>query len=709
MRTNDYLTSVLPQPDNSRRPVQIIHNYYPRTEEDRRRYLDEAEKTGLGGFVVNMDFVPDRVESDTEEEARLRSLSGYLADDTPETEAAWEALIAFMDDCFSRGMEVWIYDERAYPSGAAGNRVLDGHPDYQVKGLICQSFLTSGGSGSCASERGTCRLAEAYPVAEDGSLITAEALPVTCAEGVLSWDLPAGNWRVAAFFHRPVEFYTENRVPYADLMRADVTDRFIEVTHEVYRRKLGEERLSKITAFFTDEPGLPTHGCSSYFYETGAVAAWTEEMDSLLSHILPGREADLFFETDRDTHTLRRRYWQCAAKLFAENYFGRIGAWCERYGTRLTGHLYGEETLSMQIGLNADLFGLMGQMQMPGVDRLYCMEPRDVTAEKTASSAAHLRGTNGVMTENSFHLENHFWNKRDETTNENRLNSAFYQIQLGVTHISSYFGDTFPYSHGRREFEEKAARAALFCDTGRHRADVLVLIPMEGAYERFMPPDHKYWNVGPCIVAPHQPKAVQVLEEAYGKVLENLENARMDFDLIDSAGLATFTAENGTLATPYETFTHLVVFDSGKQEPGAAETIEKFLASGGRMTLIDTDRPDDFLGKLEQRYPKQVTRTAWGEVISAVWAGGVRPLFSLAGDEENPLAYPGVRVRKSETEDAELWFLHNREKVDVVLPAAESGTFTRYGTDGAWETMVSENGFALPISAGDAVMLVREK
>ena len=62
----------------------------------------------------------------------------------------------------------------------------------------------------------------------------------------------------------------------------------------------------------------------------------------------------------------------------------------------MTGHLYGEETLSMQIGLNADLFGLMRYMQMPGVDRLYCDDPRDVTAEKgCAAVVGYMRSERG--------------------------------------------------------------------------------------------------------------------------------------------------------------------------------------------------------------------------------------------------------------------------------------------------------------------------
>ncbi|MBR5445586.1 MAG: hypothetical protein IKV57_05665, partial [Clostridia bacterium] len=412
MKTLEFLKNTLPCPDNTYRPLQIVHCYYPKTEAEVKTYLDAAVANGLGGFVVNVDCVPPRMEGESDADYKLRRLDGYLGEGTPETDAAWDALKAFIDACFARGLKVWLYDELAYPSGAAGNKVLKDHPEDQVKGVVCTAAVVDGGTGSIDGDLAalasagaytppadistipayTLVSAGAYPLDENGVMLTGSVLPVTEKDGRLYYDLPEGKqYRICAIYIRPIAFLTENKVPVPDLMRADVVDRYIDVTHDAYRRHLGEETIAKITAVFTDEPGLPTHGCSSYFYEKDAIAAWTEEMEVLLPGIRE-RYVDLFFVTDRDYASLRRAYWKTAAELYARNYFGRIAAWCEKYGTRMTGHLYGEETLSMQIGLNADLFGLMRYMQMPGVDRLYCVEPRDVTAEKTASSAAHLYG-----------------------------------------------------------------------------------------------------------------------------------------------------------------------------------------------------------------------------------------------------------------------------------------------------------------------------
>lgn len=677
----DYLKKVIASPDRSRRSVQIIHSYFPKTPDSVKSYLDAAEENGLGGFCVNMDG------------------ETYLGEGTPETNAVWDALRQFIEACFRRGFKVWIYDEKAYPSGAAGDLVLRTNPDYQVKGLICRTVITKGGTGSAEGDSGTVKFAAAYPIGENNILLREKVFPVTVSDGSISWNLPEGTYRVCVFYTRPVNFLTENRVPYVDLMRTDVVDRFIEVTHEAYRRHLGEDTIGKITAFFTDEPGLPIHGCSSCFYEKSAVMAWTEAMDTLLPADIAEHYVDLFFDTDGDNALYRRIYWQTAAKLFEENYFKRISDWCQRHHTRMTGHLYGEETLSMQIGLNGDLFGLMRHMQAPGVDRLYCTEPRDVTAEKTASSAAHLYGRDMVMSENSFHLEHNFWNIPEEATPENRLNSAYYQIQLGVTNIASYFPYTPTPDPERKKFEERCARASLFCSVGQHETDVLVLIPMMGAYERFTVPDHKYWDVGPCIRAPHQPEPVQKLELAYGKVLELLEDSRFDFDLIDDTGLAEdVTAVNGTLRTSYETFRNLVIFDSGWISASAQETIRVYLDCSGHVTVINSDRPTDFCHEIEKIYPTHVSRCDDTDISSNLAAA---PVLHI---EEH---CPHIRVRKSRTAEAELWLIHNRDTMNTDITVKETGNFTVFNVDMQVSSVFSDGTFTLKIPGHDILMLIR--
>lgn len=704
MTTTEKLREALKNPRKSRRPVQIIHHYYPKGKENISSYLDAAEANGLGGFVVNMDVTVPRLPEESEETYKHRSLDAYLGEGTPETDAAWESLREFIDACFARGFEVWIYDERAYPSGAAGNKVLKNHPEDQVKGLVCQTVTVGPGEGRMPAEEGKVRFAAAYPVDENGIIDSSRKYNIERYETEFTWIFPDTykKYRVCVFYVRAINFHTENKVPYPDLMRADVVDRFIEVTHEAYLRHLGQERISKVTAFFTDEPGLPTHGCSSYFHEKSAVAAWTEEMDALLPEDMPEHYVDLFFDTTGNFSSYRRKYWQSCAKLFGGNYFGRIAAWCEAHGTRMTGHLYGEETLSMQIGLNADLFGLMRQMQMPGVDRLYTVDPRDVTAEKTASSAAHLFGRPYTMSESSFHLEYNWWKTPEDATPENRLNSTYYQMQLGISHVSSYFAYSLAYDEERRKFEEYAARASIFCGTGTHTTDILVLIPMNAAYERFAPPDHKYWDVGPCIVAPHQPKSVQILEKTYGTVLETLENDKLDFDLIDETGLAGCAVHDGKIDTGYEQFNTLVLFDSAEPETSTAEWIDIYLENNGKIAVVETNKKSKFCKTIMEKYSLNVSATVMDNITNTCKELGAKSLLSIT----EPC--PTVRVRQSHTEDADLWFIHNRAD-EITVTVHESGDCTIFAIDGTFTEIHSDGSFPLTIPKKSVIMLVRQR
>lgn len=707
-KTLEKLQKLLPNPDNTRRPVHLIQHFYPRTVEDVKSFLDNAEKNGIGGFAVDMDYEPVRMEGETDSEYRMRRIDCYLGNGSPETEASWQQLKYFIDECFARGFKVWIYDELMYPSGAAGNKVLAGHPEYQVKGLSCATAQVCAGSGYIEGDSGRLLDAGAYRVLENGLLDKENVYPVTEKDGKLYYDLPEeGAYRVCGFYGKPVTFLTTNKVLYTDLLRADVVDRFIEVTFEEYRKRLGEDTISKIVAFFTDEPGLPTHGCSFVFDEKYAVAAWTEELVELLPN-LPGNYVDIFYETTGDYAKVRREYWQQVARLFSENYFGRISAWCEKYDTRMTGHLYGEETLGMQIGLNAGMFGLLRYMQMPGVDRLYCTNPQDETAEKTASSVAHLYGRPYTMSENSFHLEDFYkeyelWDMNAPKTDESRQNSTFYQLQLGMSLFYSIFEYPTEYNEGWLHYEEETARASIFCGTGTHKADIMMLIPMDAAFERFMPQDHKYWPIGHCIVGHLQGPSIQILEKAYGETQRLLEDARLDYDLIDTIGLDECEIKGDTITTPYESFSHLIIFDSGFFADSTKSQIEAFLAGGGTVTAVRTDLPTDFCRLCSERYPEQFIFADYEEICKAVQRGHASPVLKIEGQ-------PQVRVRKSETDDAELWFIHNRKDACTVT-VNETGTFHVMTTDwkSSGEIIVSDGSFTLDMPFGSALMLLREK
>lgn len=154
------------------------------------------------------------------------------------------------------------------------------------------------------------------------------------------------------------------------------------------------------------------------FNEPDPVVPWTEglEADFLngCGYPLRPRLASLFFDTDSGGQ-VRRDFWRLVSARW-RNLFRSDSGLVYPLCICLTGHLYGEETLSMQIGLNGDLFGLQRRMTLPGVDRLYCTNPTGILPEKTAASAADLMGYRRVMSESSACFESSYWHTPHDTS-----------------------------------------------------------------------------------------------------------------------------------------------------------------------------------------------------------------------------------------------------------------------------------------------------
>ena len=506
-----------------------------------------------------------------------------------------------------------------------------------------------------------------------------------------------------AFYTKKIAYGTCFGRPYPDMLRKDVVRKFVEITHERYVKYLGEERVRRMEAIFTDEPSVATHGCSSWFDEKNAVAAWTDSFEqdfpARFGYELFPHLPEFFYATEGDYGRVRRDYWRLVADTFAENYFGQIGEWCAEHGIESTGHLYGEESLGMQIGLNGDLFGLHCRMQMPGVDRLYATEPRDVIPEKTASSAMHLMGGRRTMSESSFHFEYNFWDQKKDVLPENMINSCFYQYVLGINNITSYYPlDQFADEDVAR-WTTAIGRTGSFTMNGEHRATALVLIPMNAAWERYQPRSYKYWTVGPMTVSRWQTPDLKALEKLYGDTLLRLMDSRRDFDLIDEPHLGMLSAADGCVSNGHETYDALVLFAAGEPDEETLPRIRALLRAGCRAELIrvGNDYAEPWAALLRD-FPSRVTPVERYEDVCAEFA----PQLSIDVDA-------AVWVRHSLLDGHDVYLIHNRADVERSFPVEWTGEASLYWPlTGRIEQVKAKNGeLELKLPAKDAVLLVR--
>ena len=165
-------------------------------------------------------------------------MTPYLSDD-------WFRLWkAALDEAKHLDMNVWIYDENSYPSGFAGGWVPELMPESRGRGLTFREVK--------AAPKWSDDLLGVYRL--DGD--TAENVTVKVKAGEA---LPETNYLVAAEVRAKNSPWNANHC-YVNLLSPGVTEKFLEVTMEPYRREIGKQFGKRVPGVFTDEPNIHPAG-----------------------------------------------------------------------------------------------------------------------------------------------------------------------------------------------------------------------------------------------------------------------------------------------------------------------------------------------------------------------------------------------------------------------------------------------------------------
>lgn len=173
---------------------------------------------------------------------------------------------------------------------------------------------------------------------------------------------------------------------------------FVRITYDGYRKGLLPEAFDYVTGFFSDEVGfLDGHGVS---IQTGGVP-WHDEIpdryEKKYQEDFPDTPEGLFVESP-GYEKLRYRFWEILADILAENYYGRINGWCEKYGKKYAAHLKGEENLFFQVSPSGSAFRNLLHVNTPAVDALE-RYPGNHYYPRIASSIGRQFGDGSCMAE----------------------------------------------------------------------------------------------------------------------------------------------------------------------------------------------------------------------------------------------------------------------------------------------------------------------
>lgn len=525
------------------------------------RQIEILKKMGMGGFHMH---------------PRTGLATEYLS----------EEFLGIVKACCQKAereqMLAWLYDEDRWPSGFAGGLVTC-ERRYRVKHLLFTPNPYAGDrknmptiARAAASRNEDGELLAAYDVVlEKGKLVSGKRIdPDAEAKGT--------KWYAYLEIGKPSSWF--NNQAYLDTMSKEAVSRFIEVTHERYRKAVGEYFGGVVPAIFTDEPQFnEKHYLERADQKKDLFMPWTDDFaqsyraaygDDILDSL-----PELFWErADGKSSVARYRYQDHTAERFAEAFCDTIGLWCAQNGIALTGHMMAEQTLGSQTGAVGECMRAYRSFQLPGIDML--CDSREYGTAKQAQSVARQMGRPGVMSE--------LYGVTSWTyTFNGHKNQGDWQAALGVTvrvpHLAwvSMAGEAkrdYPAAIGHQSpwwaeyplVENHFARVNTAMTRGHPQVPVAVIHPIES-----------YWL---CMGPMDQTAGLrQQREEQFEQITSWLLFGLVDYDFVSEALLPSLACEREGFGVGFMSYKAVVVPSLRTIRSTTLDLLEKFADKGGTV------------------------------------------------------------------------------------------------------------------------------
>jgi len=302
-------------------------------------------------------------------------MTPYLS---PEWFRLWKLALA---EAERLDMNLWIYDENSYPSGFAGGLVPDAMPESRGRGLTMQE--------TPEPPKWSENLVAVFLLADSGY----EDVSAKIRDGR---QLPSARYLSVSVAQAPQRAWHGGKF-YVDLLYPGVTQKFLEVTLDAYKREIGDQFGKRVPGSFTDEPQLrPAGGLP-----------WTDDLPAQFENRWGYRLTDhLPALRDRvgDWKKVRHNYFQTLLDLFVERWAKPYYEYCQKNQLEFTGH-YWEHEWPNCISV-PDNMALSAWQQRPGIDILMNQYHEDTHAQfgnvrsvKEISSLANQLGRRRTLCE----------------------------------------------------------------------------------------------------------------------------------------------------------------------------------------------------------------------------------------------------------------------------------------------------------------------
>jgi len=267
---------------------------------------------------------------------------------TPYLSEEWLGLCAYAVEVGKElGMNVWIYDENSYPSGFAGGHVPAQMPDAARAGLRMKRVD---------------RIPEALDPAPLLILLrTGDGFRRVSA--AKARRLGPGDYFLFDVIHAAPSPW-HGGFTYVDIMRWDVTEKFLDITLGAYQKAFGAEFGVTVPGVFQDEAEIsPAGDADTVNYTPALFEAFKSRWGYDLQDCLPS----LFLE-EGNWRCVRHNYYATLLDLFILNWAIPYYEYCSRNNLIFTGHYWEHEW--PQPRTSPDSMAMAAFAHMPGIDIL---------------------------------------------------------------------------------------------------------------------------------------------------------------------------------------------------------------------------------------------------------------------------------------------------------------------------------------------------
>lgn len=491
------------------------------------RQIEGMKKDGIGGFFMH---------------ARSGLKTEYLSDEW------FEYIRVCAKKAKEEGMEAWVYDENGWPSGTVGGKMLRDKDNLE------------------------------WYLEADVSTYDSSAL--------VSYDISGEKLRrieTVGQSGQCLNIYRRVAVSSVDLLDGRVVDKFLDMTHEEYKRRLGDD-FKLLKGFFTDEPqfcrtgAVYPHLIGEYFFnEYGQ-----DVLDGL----------GLLFVEKEGYRSFRYRYRKGCQELFLKNFAQKVYGWCNENGVMLTGHYIEERDLYAQMLFNSGIMPFYEYEHIPGIDWLCKRFMSVVPARQVGSVAAQLQKEQ-VLTE-AFAMTG--WDATPKELKAIAEFQHFYGTNTVCQHLLPYsesesrkydhplhFSKVNPWiSEGFKPFNEYLEAIGGFFKNTEEFVNVAVLHPVRSAYFEFRFGDEN---------------STKELDDAFLGLSDYLAKHGIGFHYLDETLLAKHGFVRGAkIGCGVKEYKYLIIPKCYTMDKTTERMVREFAQNGGKLLFV-SDKPQYLEGE----------------------------------------------------------------------------------------------------------------